>query len=313
MEGNSRTDRHAVLIVTYNRAALLRECVEAILAQTRAYDDVLIVDNASTDGTSDYLSILERKERFHIVRERKNLGGAGGFSEGLRHVHTLHPDWITIIDDDAVLEPDFLEQIERAIGKYGRSYRCFAGVPLTDGIRRGHRRRVQGRILKKETAVPYEEYRRESFSCEIGSFCGLVMADSLIPEIGYPDARYFIWYDDTEYCLRIAEHTRILNWNKAVIQHKAVVDDSGSYVVGWKEYYGIRNRIHMAGKHYGLCTKEYIILRKRVRGMLLLVRLLLKGKPREAMQTAKLYHCAIRDGKRKQLGLHPVYRPGYKP
>ncbi len=305
-------ERHAVLIVTYNRAALLRECVEAVLAQKKPYDAIVIVDNASTDDTPVYLDSLKDREGVFIVREKENLGGAGGFEQGLRYVHTLHCDWITIIDDDAILEPDFLEQIGRAIEKYGQNYACFAGVPLTDGIRRGHRRRVQGKLIKKEKAVPYEEYRKESFSCEIGSFCGLVMADRLIGKIGYPDGRYFIWYDDTEYCLRIAQHTKILNWNRAVIEHKAVVDAGGSYVAGWKEYYGIRNRIHMSLKHYGRMTTTYIILKKRVKGLLLAARLVLKGQPGPARAACCLYRSAIRDGKKGALGLHPVYRPGYR-
>ena len=312
MEESSR-ERHVLLIVTYNRKELLKECIHAACHQTIPYERIVVIDNASTDGTQEYLRALEGDGRLQVIRESENLGGAGGFAHGLTAAHALSPDWITIIDDDAILRPDFLEQIEAAIQKYGTQYECFAGVPLTQGIRPGHRRRVMGGLIKKEQAVPREEYDLESFSCDIGSFCGLVIADHLIEKIGVPRKEYFIWYDDTEYCLRISRYTKILNWNKAVIDHKAPMEQGSNYAAGWKEYYGIRNRIDMSRKHYGRPTTIYIIFKKRMKSILLQMRLCARGHFAAAAQTRRLYHTAIRDGKKGVLGLHRIYRPGYHP
>lgn len=52
--------KYTVVIVTYNRLELLKECIEAINNQKKQFDSVVIVDNASTDGTKDYLQGYEK-------------------------------------------------------------------------------------------------------------------------------------------------------------------------------------------------------------------------------------------------------------
>ncbi len=66
----------AAIVVTYNRLELLRQCVEALRAQTAACD-ILIVDNASTDGTANWLA---SQPDLHCRNTGSNLGGAGGLS-----------------------------------------------------------------------------------------------------------------------------------------------------------------------------------------------------------------------------------------
>src|SRR4051812_35207484 len=73
------------VVVTYNRKALLTECLQALGAQTRAPDEILVVDNASTDGTAAMV-----REHFPDVRLEAldtNRGGAGGFHHGLDAAH----------------------------------------------------------------------------------------------------------------------------------------------------------------------------------------------------------------------------------
>ena len=78
-------DANAVtaVVVTYNRLALLQQCLAALCAQTVRSFTVLVVDNASTDGTADYLKTLDMPGL--VCRNPgKNLGGAGGFAYGIR-------------------------------------------------------------------------------------------------------------------------------------------------------------------------------------------------------------------------------------
>lgn len=74
------------VVVTYNRKALLIECVEAILKQKYAVDKLIIIDNASTDGTEEELKKIEILNRNDVVYKKleKNIGGAGGFYEGIK-------------------------------------------------------------------------------------------------------------------------------------------------------------------------------------------------------------------------------------
>ena len=94
------------LIVTYNRQAALAQSLPRMLAE--AVDGVLVVDNASTDGTGDWLA-RQDDPRLTVLRLAQNLGGAGGFEAGLRMLtespETSPPDWICLLDDDAWPEP----------------------------------------------------------------------------------------------------------------------------------------------------------------------------------------------------------------
>ncbi|MDO5422586.1 MAG: glycosyltransferase family 2 protein [Eubacteriales bacterium] len=302
-------EKHAIVIVTYNRAALLKECLEAVESQTRPYDRIVVIDNASSDGTEALLKTKREKPAYHIYREPKNTGGAGGFARGVREAYATGADWVTIIDDDAILEPDFLETICAAQETCRGQSLCYAGVPLTNGIRPGHRRRVLGKRIKKEKAVPVSEYEQEFFTCDIASFCGLVVHRDVIAKVGFPEGRFFIWYDDTEYCLRIAKETKIINVNRAVIQHKVPPSAPMEGFVSWKDYYGIRNRIYMAKKHYGMETVVYITVKKIFRCLLECGKLLAKKKGKEARKEAALYRDAIRDGIGGKLGVNVRYYP----
>lgn len=86
----------AAVIVTYNRKTLLEDCVNAVLAQTLAVDRLVIIDNASTDGTVQWIqdSGLPENQRVHYCRMEYNAGGAGGFAEGIRQAMGTGADWI---------------------------------------------------------------------------------------------------------------------------------------------------------------------------------------------------------------------------
>lgn len=74
------------VIVTYNRIKLLKECLNAVLSQTYKVHKIVLIDNASTDGTADlFIKGGEYdKDVIDYRRMETNLGGAGGFYEGIK-------------------------------------------------------------------------------------------------------------------------------------------------------------------------------------------------------------------------------------
>ena len=119
MEKTSRSGcRVTAVVVTYNRKELLVECLQALLAQT-VFDtgagcelEILVVDNASTDGTASSLSpLLEREPRIHYMLLEENLGGAGGFCAGMKRAVEEGCDYVWIMDDDTIPKPQALEKL----------------------------------------------------------------------------------------------------------------------------------------------------------------------------------------------------------
>ena len=249
--------KYAVVIVTYNRECLLRECVENIERQTVAPDSIIIVNNASTDNTPNYLEEINQKdERFDIINLRRNIGGAGGFAKGIERSLEKDVDCILIIDDDAMIARDYMEQILQARQQQPQ-YKAFAGTLRTDGkIDTFHRRNLQKTGLMSKNCTE-QQYRQPCFVCDIASFCGMVLDMDLVRQIGLPHAEYFIWYDDTEYSLRIHQYSRFLVVTAAELNHKTNrtrVAQPRRY--DWKDYYAVRNRMLMVEEHGSFIDKR---------------------------------------------------------
>lgn len=249
--------KYAVVIVTHNREILLRECVEKVEGQSAIPDSIIIVNNASTDNTLSYLEELSKKDqRFDIISLSHNIGGAGGFAKGIERSLEKDVDCILIIDDDAMIAGDYMEQILQARQQQPQ-YKAFAGTLRTDGkIDTFHRRNLQKTGLMSKNCTE-QQYRQPCFACDIASFCGMVLDMDLVRQIGLPHAEYFIWYDDTEYSLRIHQHTRFLVVTAAELDHKTKrtsVAKPRRY--DWKDYYAVRNRMLMVEEHGNFIDKS---------------------------------------------------------
>lgn len=246
---------YAVVVVTYNRLELLKECLEQVENQTVPAKRIIVVDNASTDGTAEYLRKHKQNHaHYRIITCLENLGGAGGFEKGIQESAREKADCILMIDDDAVLESNYMEKIMAARQRYP-GYQAFAGTVMTAGrIDTFHRRNIARPGLRLKNC-PEDCYtglhEGQPFACDIASFCGMVVDRELVGKAGLPCRDYFIWFDDTEYSIRINRYTRFLVIPDAKLDHKTAADrpEYPHRRYDWREYYGIRNRILCVKKH----------------------------------------------------------------
>lgn len=248
--------KYSVIIVTYNRINLLQECIECVLSQTRKFDEIVVVDNLSTDGTREYLKKnYTDSNKVRLIFNKKNLGGAGGFKKGLQNV-SKDMDYVLLIDDDAMLSKDFLELIN---GNIDENIYAYSGTVKTEGIiDTSHRRILFDKIFMRKKDISKTRYTDEFFDYDLSTFCGLMVSTKIIDKIGLPKSEYFIWYDDTEYSLRIKKYSPIRNINKAVINHKTIKTSDDK--LNWKSYYGYRNQID-TGKINSECIPMYLLYR----------------------------------------------------
>lgn len=249
--------KYAIAIVTYNRIELLKECIQACLSQTLTPDRIIIVNNSSTDGTTEYLNTLS-SPIIQIKHMPENVGGAGGFYECMKISSETDAQYTIIIDDDAILTPDYAAQIFHHAAMMP-DVKAFAGAVYMNGnIDVTHRQLVKhpGFIAH---SIPATQYEADYFDCDFASFCGLVVSNEIIRKIGLPEKDYFIWYDDTEYSIRIRKETKIAVIPSAKLNHKTVVAESQHprrYT--WKDYYGLKNRLHMVRKHGSFADVAYL-------------------------------------------------------
>lgn len=193
----------AAIVVTYNRKELLRECLQALLAQTIPDLDILLIDNASTDGTKEYITdIVEENPSIRYMNTGSNLGGAGGFHYGLKKAYEMGYDYMWIMDDDTIPYPDALEQLfiadKKLKGRYGFLSSC---VLWTDGSYCN----MNKPTLDQECSVDeYEMLGQGVIRACRATFVSLLFKRKTIERVGLPLKQYFIWGDDQEYTLRIS-------------------------------------------------------------------------------------------------------------
>ena len=204
----------AAVVVTFNRKDLLAECLDALLSQTRPLDRIFVIDQVSTDGTTEMLE--ERGYlRFPVItysRSKENTGGAGGFQRGLELAHKAGFDLIWIMDDDAIAEPTALEKMLRYSAHPGLSAIANAKVRVDGTLDEGHFV-YAGKRNRRASDPPILTF---------SSFVGLLILRTAIDQIGTPKAELFLQGDDTEYCRRLCQVGRIVFARDSVIIHKEV-------------------------------------------------------------------------------------------
>lgn len=189
------------VVVTYNRLALLKKCLDSIRNQSRRVDEIVVIDNCSTDGTTEFLnSIASQHPDIKPTTLPSNIGGAGGFEVGIAKAVETGADRVWIMDDDTIPTPTALErllEVEDSDPKIG--FTC-SRVEWTDGnmhlmnkpLFKGHHR--------PDTTI---DLVTRPIECDAATFVSLLVKREVIVKVGLPIGEYFIWHDDIEYTSRI--------------------------------------------------------------------------------------------------------------
>lgn len=198
------------VVVTYNRKKLLRGCIEAILTQSRQPDHILIIDNASTDGTKELItSDFENVSIIQYVRLEENTGGAGGFYEGIRLAYAQGSDWVWLMDDDTYPTPHCLEELIKGIQlltERGKGKRIGFVSSAVFGSSGESMNVPEIDVSKDENGCPSWYTYLDGGIVRIcnATFVSTLINAKAIKCCGLPCKDYFIWGDDIEYTTRIS-------------------------------------------------------------------------------------------------------------
>ena len=227
----------AALLVTHNRHEVLQETLDAIFAQTRPPDSVLVVDNASSDSTA---SRLARDQRVRCLPLTDNLGPAGGFAAGFEALHGDAFDWYWLLDDDSVPNEHALERLCAALAARPTA----AAIGGRGGVVRfGYIRHVSDPTRARLRALGHGLYAVDFVLND-----GALISDRLVDAVGVPRRDLFIMMEDVEYTLRAHRAgLEIVLLDAVLLQPKhlgATGGDGGSPV--WRGYYQSRNQVRIA-------------------------------------------------------------------
>ncbi|MGL6315421.1 glycosyltransferase [Vibrio sp. WXL103] len=224
-----------VVIVTHNKKDDLIKSIDALRNQSKAFDELIIIDNCSTDGTrelllenglvSEDLSLSKNVNANHFTlsvfykNSGGNIGGAGGFNLGQTLAIDRGADYIWFMDDDAISEPNALELLFDAVECEGYDIVNPLVIDIKDNSKLSFG--LSSKIMTVNEANEYKD-DRGIIDGYINPFNGTFYSSNVISLIGKVKAEMFIWGDETEYILRAKDAgLNVATVVDAVVYHPA--------------------------------------------------------------------------------------------
>jgi rhamnopyranosyl-N-acetylglucosaminyl-diphospho-decaprenol beta-1,3/1,4-galactofuranosyltransferase len=257
----------AAVIATRNRVDPLQRCLAALAGQTVHPTAVYVIDNASTDGTAEFLTNVGSGIQYRYSAH--NTGSAGGFNA---------LDQLLLC---ATRSSDILAAAPKKLTPEGR---LWCAEMIYDRKRR---------VARAPSRELYE--RNEPFECDWTANTGLLLRREAIALGGFPLADLFAFGEDTEYCLRLRRHGRLIISPCAVVVHR---DPSLAWPVPvsllWRKYYVQRNTIYLSSRRLVMPARGVLlVLLSMIREAVVILRKLNAKRVRLRTLIAATYHGLI--------------------
>jgi GT2 family glycosyltransferase len=247
-------DYLALLLVTYNRGDLLEKVLKKISSSNWKYDQFVLVNNASTDSTTEVIESYREKLGLVALHSRENIGHGAGIALGLEYLMTgRQPELVVFMEDDSIPEPNYLDFLIQKIS--GSTYSMISS---------------KGSIVRmgRRTQVKPEDYK--IVEVDFALFDGAIAKFDDLTTVGIPVRDWFMMFDDFEYCYRI----RKSGYRIGVCQNPNIQilhegwGGGNSHSSKWRAYYQARNFIHFVRLNFSIeVLLDYLILQgKRLIG-----------------------------------------------
>lgn len=237
---------YAAVVVTFNRLALLKGCIDSLRKQTKPLDAIIVINNSSTDGTQQWLD----EQADLIVIHQENGGGAAGFYRGMKEAYVRNYDWIWLMDDDVDPLLNCLEEMISSNAQYQNQFDVLQPdrkfFNSDSEWRYGSKFNFSNPFMPEATIpVKSSDFQDKEKIKTIVSFPfeGPMFSRKVIEKVGWVDKRYFIFYDDTDYSARVYNAGFKVGFVRDAIMTKMINPPVNGISVDWKLYYRIRNQI----------------------------------------------------------------------
>lgn len=246
----------SAVTVNWNSLKVTIECLESLQKVNYPNFEVIVVDNASTDGSAE--KIEELFPEMTLIKSEKNYGWGGGTNVGLKYAMESGSDYIWLLNNDLVVEPDALGKLVAAAERTNEAV-------LVSPILYFYSTRT--RIQHCGSEFDWKNYvvRNISDLGEIASinekdfwtWCTAVLVKrEVVEKVGYFDEKYFIYFDDLDYSARaMSAGCRHKLESSAKVYHRSHSADVG----------GIRS--HPLHYFYYMTRNEYWFWKERAKGL----------------------------------------------
>ncbi len=254
--------RITTVVLNTNRRDDTLNCLASLAQSTYAPHHILVLDNSSTDGSVE--AIQARYPQVQIERLRENLGYAGNNNVGIRLALQQGADWVFVLNEDTLVEPDCLDRLmeaaaaDPAIGVVGPMVYTFDPGQVISS--------AGGRVLwpiADAVNVGMGEVDQGQYPARPVDFingCGLLISRAAIERAGVLDETFFIYFEETDWCARVRQAGFRVHFEPAArMRHKAPIHWSGFGPSTL--YYVTRNRLRFFVRHTPVQHKPLAVWR----------------------------------------------------
>lgn len=242
-----------IVVCNFNKIDYLKGCLKSLFQSdfNNINVEVIVVDNASTDGSAEF--VKNNYPNITLLENKENMGGSGGFSKGMLYAIEKKFDFIALLDNDILLEKDTLLNLVNYLKEHPEvgvagSKICTMDNPeilqeLGSFIEYQHPFNVKT-PLKSHID---NESLPDIVECDYVPACCLVTTGEVLKKVGVFDIRHFIYWDDMDWCTRVKQAGyKIHAINKSRVFHKMGAKDN---TTTFGLYYFERNRALFYIKH----------------------------------------------------------------
>ena len=241
-----------IIIVNWNGKDIVIKTLESVMQLTYKDFDVVVVDNASSDGSVEF--IKNRFSEVKVIMNKKNLGGTGGFNTGIRHALKKKYPYIWLLDNDVIVDRDSLlslvEVMEKdsGIGIAGSKILQMENPDIIWEVGVKMDWNKVGRVLinhnMKDTTDDHRVYEVDHVAA-----CSLLVRTSSINKVGLMDENYFWCFDDVDWCLSFKKGGfKVVAVSDSKIWHPNFEEKSKGKI-SKRNYFSTRNWLYLIQKH----------------------------------------------------------------
>lgn len=242
----------SIMVINWNNYSDTKECLTSLGKITYRNHKVIILDNNSSDGSGE--RIKKDFPQHTYIQNKENLGFAEGNNVGIRHAIEEKADYVWILNNDIIVDPDSLTELVKAAGTYERA--GILGPKIYYYPETGKIFSAGARIIPwsgKSVSFGQDEMDKGQYDKirEVGyiSGCGLFISVKMLNEVGLLDNRYFMYYEETDLAIRAKRKGwKIMYIPDSVIWHKHASTVKKYNLLS--EYYITRNQLLFMIKNY---------------------------------------------------------------
>lgn len=241
-----------IIVVLYNSAGALPGFLRSLLAQTMTDWRVIAVDNRSHDAAPSLVEACGDR-RVRLIRNSTNLGFARAANQGLRAAACEGAETFVVFNPDTLFAPDFLAGLldrQRATGALVMAPRImWADQPGQAWYAGG---RFTADWVFRNVHEPYDPLEQFSRNVDFASGCCLMLSREVLELVGLLDERFFVYWEDVDYCLRLRRHGIAITYvPDLVLLHEGGASSGGEFSAGYSALYH-RSHMMLLRKHFGL-------------------------------------------------------------